>query len=67
MEIQKHTQHDRLNGICRVCTLNEIQIKNCCGYGMVGDRACDTRHIPNYKEGDKYILCKHHINFPASM
>lgn len=59
IKLKKHTQDERMNGICRVCTLNTKQIKKCYGYGMIGDRACDSRHIPDYQDGDKFILCKY--------
>jgi hypothetical protein len=60
--IENHTQDERLNGICRVCTLTTEQIKKCFAYGMVGDRGCDSRHIPGYEEGMEYNICIYNKN-----
>ena len=62
-KIIRHTNEQRIDGDCRVCTKNKDTSKKCYGFGMVGDRACDTRHRPNYKLGDSYILCEHHNKY----
>jgi hypothetical protein len=59
----KHSQEDRMDGKCVVCTLRSDQIKKCCGFAMIGDRACDTRHLIDYGKIERYRLCKNHINY----
>jgi len=58
-EMKPHTQEERINGICRVCTLSKNDVKKCFGFGMIGDRACDNRHIPSYKEEMNIVMCKY--------
>lgn len=54
----KHTTEERLNGVNKTCTLSVEKIRNCNGYQMIGDRACDNRHVPGFRSGDKVIICK---------
>jgi len=57
-EIHNHSIEERLNGICRACTLNAKEIKACLAYSTIGDRACDNRHIPGFdKTKDKLRIC----------
>lgn len=58
--LEKHTKGERLNGINRVCVKESTDIKRCLGFGMVGDRACDTRHVPGHNYKNSFILCKYH-------
>lgn len=57
--MKTHTLQDRLDGINTNCRLSQSQIKGCFGYGLIGDRACDNRHIPGFKEGDIVRVCTH--------
>lgn len=60
-EIRIHTFEERMNGINDVCTLSNGGW--CSGYRMIGDRACDNRHIPGFKEGDPIQICKYNKNY----
>ena len=60
--METHTKNERMNGICKVCTMEIKDVKKCYGYTLIGDRSCDTRHIPGYQDGMSFIQCKHHIN-----
>jgi len=56
-----HTIQDRLEGINEMCTLSQKEIKNCQGYGAVGDRACNNKFLPDFEEGDiPSQICKYY-------
>jgi hypothetical protein len=54
----KHTLYDRINGINHNCSLTKEEIKKCYGYVMIGDRACDSRHV--YGNKCNIRICKYH-------
>ena len=51
-----HTLRDRINGINSNCTLSQAEIKNCFGYQMIGERACDNKIVPS--DDIKRKICK---------
>jgi len=57
--MENHTIEERMNGICRWCTLEQKNVKKCFGFGMIGDRSCNNKYIPGHRKSDKIILCKY--------
>ena len=56
--MNRHSMIEKINGVNRSCSLSQPDVKDCSGYQMIGDRACDNRHLPGFKEGDKIVICK---------
>jgi len=57
---KKHSFSERMSGINDMCSLSTDEIHGCDGYQMVGERACDNRLIPGFKNGDIIRICKYH-------
>jgi hypothetical protein len=64
--MERHTYEEQMNGVCRYCTFTSEYVKKCSGFGMIGDRACDTRHRAEYTKGMSYIICKYNGNLKNS-